>query len=165
MGYTHYWDFKGNVAPKDLQDGENKFAKVAEIVKVCLKKVTDKGIGIGAGSGNGGTPKISKTAIVFNGIGEGSCETFFVRSDDGEWNFCKTGEKPYDLLVCLSLLAFKEVFGDDFSYRSDGITREAYENRESNEYWKKIGFVPKGPSQGWATAYGVWDEVKKEMNL
>ena len=94
MGYTHYWEFKGKTAPKDLQDGENKFAKVAEIVKVCLKKVTDKGIGIGAGSGNGGTPKISKTAIVFNGVGEGSCETFFVHSDDGEWNFCKTGENP-----------------------------------------------------------------------
>lgn len=164
MGYTHYWEFKGKVAPKDLQDGENKFAKVAGIVKVCLKKVTGKGIRIAGGMGDG-EPIICDTAIVFNGKGDESYETFAIRYHDGEWNFCKTARKPYDLLVCLTLLAFKEVFGDDFSYRSDGITREDYENRETNEYWKKIGFVPEGPEKEWQKAYEVWDEVKAEMNL
>ena len=159
MGYTHYWEFKGHIAPKDLKDGENKFAKAAELIRKAYNKVTEMGIKIAGGMGDG-QPRMSDHAIVFNGKGDESYETFAIRDNDGEWNFCKTARRPYDLLVCVSLLAFKEVFGDDFSYTSDGITREDYENRESNEYWKKIGFVPEGPEKEWQRAYEVWDEVK-----
>lgn len=164
MGYTHYWEFSGKVAPKDIKDGEKKFAKVAEIVKACAEKV--KGMGVNIAGGNGkGEPTIKENVICFNGKGDESHETFYIATDDGEWNFCKTGLMPYDILVCLSLLAFKAVFGDDFTYRSDGITKEAYENREKNEYWKKINFVPKGPDKEWLAAYNVWDEVKAEFGL
>lgn len=160
MGYTHYWEFKGHIAPKDLEDGENKFARAAELIRKAYNKVTEMGIEIADGMGEGGEPIISNSEVWFNGRGDESRETFAIRADDGEWNFCKTARRPYDLLVCVSLLAFKEVFGEDFSYKSDGITKEAYENRESNEDWKKIGFVPEGPEEEWMEAYKVWEEIK-----
>lgn len=160
MAYSHYWEFKGHIAPKDLENGENKFARAAELIRKAYNKVTEMGIEIADGTGEGGEPTISDSEIYFNGKGDESYETFAIRADDGEWNFCKTARRPYDLLVCVSLLAFKEAFGEDFSYKSDGITKEDYENRESNEHWKKIGFVPEGPEKEWMEAYKVWEEIK-----
>lgn len=160
MGYTHYWEFKEGIAPKDFENGENKFAKAAELIRKACKKVTEMGIEIADGTGEGGEPTIDNYAVVFNGKGDESYETFAIEANEGEWACCKTQKKPYDLLVCVSLLAFKEVFGDDFSYKSDGITKEAYENRENNEYWKQIGFVPEGPEEEWMEAYKVWEEIK-----
>ena len=164
MGYTHRWWFKNRLAPKDIENGEEKFAKVAEIVKVCLKKVTDKGIKIAGGSGEG-EPTINAKCVCFNGLDDEAYETFHIAIDRDEFDFTKTNRNPYDLLVCLALLALKEVFGEDFNYSSDGITREDYENRDKNEYWKKIGFVPESPEKEWLDAYEVWDEVKTEMGL
>ena len=160
MGYTHYWEFKDNIAPKDFKDGENKFARAAELIRKAYNKVTEMGIEIVDGMGEGGEPTISDSEVYFNGKGDESCETFGIQANDGEWNCCKTARRPYDLLVCVSLLAFKEAFGDDFSYKSDGITKEAYENRENNKYWKQIGFVPEGPEEEWMEAYKVWEEIK-----
>ena len=159
MSYSHYWEFKGHIAPKDLEDGENKFARAAELIRKAYNKVTEMGIEIADGMGEG-EPTISDSEVYFNGKGDESYETFAIRDDDGEWNCCKTARRPYDLLVCVSLLAFKEAFGDDFSYKSDGITKEAYENRENNKYWKQIGFVPEGPEEEWMEAYKVWEEIK-----
>ena len=159
MGYTHYWEFKDNIAPKDFKDGENKFARAAELIRKAYNKVTEMGIEIADGMGEG-EPTISNKEVCFNGKGDESCETFGIQANDGEWNFCKTARRTYDLLVCVSLLAFKEAFGDEFSYKSDGITKEAYENRENNKYWKQIGFVPEGPEEEWMEAYKVWEEIK-----
>ena len=159
MGYTHYWEFKDNIAPKDFKDGENKFARAAELIRKAYNKVTEMGIEIADGMGEG-EPTISDTEVYFNGKGDESCETFGIQANDGEWKCCKTARRPYGLLVCVSLLAFKETFGDDFSYKSDGITKEAYENRENNKYWKQIGFVPEGPEEEWMEAYKVWEEIK-----
>lgn len=159
MGYTHYWEFKDNIAPKNFKDGENKFARAAELIRKAYNKVTEMGIEIADGMGEG-EPTISDREVYFNGKGDESCETFGIQANDGKWNFCKTARRPYDLLVCVSLLAFKEAFGDDFSYKSDGITKEAYENRENNKYWKQIGFVPEGPEEEWMEAYKVWEEIK-----
>lgn len=166
MGYTHYWNFKGNVAPDAMEGGAEKFKTVARLgVKMC-DKVRSMGIDICGGDGYF-TPTFCSTRIIFNGNEEKgeAHETFAIESNDGKWNFCKTARKPYDLLVCLMLLTFKYVFGDDFEYSSDGITREAYENRDKNEYWKQIGFVPKGVDKGWATAYEVWEQVKAENGI
>lgn len=164
MGYTHYWNFAGNTAPKDLKDGEKRFAEAARIINACADKVKGMGVEIAGGVGNG-SPTINERAIYFNGKGRESYETFYVALDRDGWDFCKTARRPYDILVCLSLLALKSVFGEDFKYTSDGITKEAYENRESNEYWKKINFVPEGPGKEWQAAYKVWEEVKTELGL
>jgi len=165
MGYTHYWNFSGKVAPKDIERGAEKFARASEIIKTCLAKVTAKGVKIGDALGRSLKPIINDTEVLFNGYLDKSCETFYISLDRGGWDFCKTAREPYDLLVCLSLLAFKYAFGDDFKYTSDGITKEDYENRESNEYWKRTGYVPKGVEQEWQAAYDMWDEVKAELEL
>lgn len=166
MGYTHHWKFRDDTAPAEFKNGAEKFEKAAYLgVKLC-DKVRSRGIEICGGNGYG-NPAFSRGKVVFNGSAEKGedYETFAMEPNDGIYNFCKTEYRPYDLLVCLMLLAFKHFFGEDFIYWSDGITREAYENRESNAYWKKIGFVPKGIDEGWATAYEVWEEVKREQGL
>lgn len=164
MGYSHYWNFTGKVAPKDLRDGEERFAEAARIINVCADKVKGTGVEIAGGDGNG-NPVINERKICFNGKGKESHETFCIALDRDGWDFCKTAHKPYDILVCLSLLAFKSVFGGDFDYTSDGITKEDYEDRENNEYWKKINFVPEGPEKEWQAAYKVWEEVRAELGL
>jgi hypothetical protein len=166
MGYTQHWKFRDDIAPAEFENGADKFEKAAHLgVKLC-DKVRSLGIEICGGDGYG-NPAFSRGKVVFNGSAEKreDYETFAMAPNDGVYNFCKTSEKPYDLLVCLMLLAFKHFFGEDFIYWSDGITKEDYDNRESNTYWKKIGFVPKGVDKGWQKAYEVWEEVKREEGI
>lgn len=74
-----------------------------------------------------GTPMINESQVWFNGDKKTgmSHETFNVQwfPSGGEVKgFCKTARKPYDLLVCVSLLAFKHAFDnpDVFTFSSDG---------------------------------------------
>lgn len=161
MGYSHYWQFTGKIAPKELKDGEARFANAVKLIKVLRKEVEKRGVELAGGLGEG-EPTINDSLVWLNGKGKDAHETFRISIEDGEWDFCKTDRKPYDVMVCLCLLAFKDAFGEDFSYTSDGITREEYENRENNEYWKKIGFVPEGPEKEWQAAYDIWDKVTME---
>jgi len=159
MGYTHYWEFKGKVAPSKIENGKEKWELVTSKVKEALKYVKGKGIRIGNWDGTKEIPTITENIISFNGMGKDAHETFCIPFKEEGWRFCKTARKPYDLLVCLTLLAFKEAFGDDFEYTSDGITKEEYEDRENNEYWKSINFVPEGPGKEWQEAYDAWEKI------
>lgn len=47
MGYTHYWEFKGKVAPSEIENGKEKWELVTSKVKEALKYVKGKGIRIG----------------------------------------------------------------------------------------------------------------------
>jgi len=40
--------------------------------------------------------------------------------EKGVFGFCKTARKPYDLVVCVSLLIMKEHLKEDFGFSSDG---------------------------------------------
>lgn len=40
--------------------------------------------------------------------------------EKGVFGFCKTARKPYDLVVCVSLLIIKEHLKEDFGFSSDG---------------------------------------------
>jgi len=114
--YTHYWEFKSK--PKNVKDGDKKFKKSVELLKKCLKDVSVK-----LASGNGtGKPVFTDTKVCFNGVGDDSYETCYLAFDnaDYEFDFCKTARKPYDVVVCLTLLCFKNFFGEDFKYSSDG---------------------------------------------
>ena len=94
MGYTHYWDTKSHKE-------ENRLKAVALILE--LLKNSD--IVIVNGSGEVGTkPTINHDIISFNGVDDDSHETFYIPFSKREWNFCKTARKPYDLIVCVSLL-------------------------------------------------------------
>ncbi len=74
-----------------------------------------------------GKPMINESQIWFNGDEKTGTdhETFGIKwfeDAKNEYQFCKTARKPYDLLVCVSLLAMREAFKGTgaFSFRSDG---------------------------------------------
>ena len=163
MGYTHHWKFRNGIAPMDFENGAEKFAKAAYLgVKLC-DKVRERGIEICGGDGHF-APAFSRGKVVFNGNAEKNedYETFAITPDDGEYNFCKTEFRPYDLLVCLMLLDFKHFFGEDFIYWSDGVTRESIKDPKNLAYWERIGYTPK-IEEDWETAYEIWEEVEREL--
>ena len=142
MGYTHYWKFKQN--PKDIKNGADKFKKAVNMLKVGLTKspkkvdfkyydyknntIKDVDVDLVLAGGNGtGEPVFDDECVCFNGLftpeTDFSHETCCIQLDEPdnfEFDFCKTNEKPYDVAVCLTLLCFKDSFGDDFTYSSDG---------------------------------------------
>ncbi len=82
---------------------------------------SDEKIIIGDGAGNLSplnTPEFSSKAVVFNGVGENSHETFYIEKKDIDLNFCKTARKPYDLLVCACLIAAADIL--NYTISSDG---------------------------------------------
>ena len=140
MGYTHYWSFKNQVAPQDIDYGCKKFKKAVALFKKCLAECNgkthypnwgdnrfEKEVPMVLAGGNGhGEPIITDTDVIFNGEWENdnSHETFAISIDMGGSNFCKTDRKPYDTAVCLALLCFKRAFEDDFNFFSDGVRGE-----------------------------------------
>ena len=139
MGYTHYFNFKNDCAPQDIDNACSKFKRAVELFKEGLKlqgnklpyeriiynedwtvkeRVQENANLVLTGGDGTGDPTITDTDVIFNG--NPSCETFAICIDKPGWDFCKTNRRPYDFAVCLALLCFKEAFGDDFSFRSDG---------------------------------------------
>ena len=120
MGYTHYWKFKKN--PAELVNGKEKFIKAVELIKEGLKHLKDIELADGSAIENS-KPIFSETEVWFNGKGNTGYESVAIMLDDPNdynFNFCKTARQPYGVAVCLTLLCFKEAFGEDFSYSSDG---------------------------------------------
>jgi hypothetical protein len=147
MGYTHYWDYH----PEQIQDEtelKRKFSNAVKQIKKChafLKKNPYAHEGVAGGyydeshckirGGLGeGLPVFKEDEILFNGDAKQYLdhESFHIKwdnkGDDGGdlWGFCKTARKPYDVLVCMSLIALEESFNDSkvFSYSSDGDESE-----------------------------------------
>lgn len=130
MGYTHYWNFSKVV--KDIDNSEKKFAAAVRLFKEKIKELPQS-IRLANGIGEG-EPIITPTKLVFNGSAENGedYETFSITLADDEsessFNFCKTARLPYDAAVCLALLCFKDAYGSDFNYSSDGdINDEGWE--------------------------------------
>ena len=120
MGYTHYWRFhKDRMTTKELRES---FKLVSEEIKQ-LHEALPKDIVIRGGMGEG-EPIINESEIWFNGDEEKGedHETFCIEwKGEGGFSFCKTARKPYDLLVCASLLSFHNHFSRDvFQLSSDG---------------------------------------------
>lgn len=113
MGYTHYWDFKKK--PANIENGKEKFKKAVEMFRNAYKHFN---VPIADGMGIG-EPVITDDTLCFNGVGKDGYEgCYFDINSQSE--FCKTQKQPYDVVVCFAIRCFKEAFGDDFSFRSDG---------------------------------------------
>jgi hypothetical protein len=134
MGYTHYWTFDRSKMTQD--ELKIAFKKAVDEI-VNLKNNLPKEIVIKGGQGDG-EPIFSEEEIWFNGNSESDedHETFGITFEKPEpryqgeivnFGFCKTARKPYDLLVCASLIALNKYMPEAFTYSSDG--------RE--EDWKK----------------------------
>jgi hypothetical protein len=143
MGYTHYWTYNPNKI-KSIEELRNRFRKVAEIVRYARNLVDhqyehrgqaggfydDVKCTIKGGLGEG-TPMINESQIWFNGDAktEMDHETFSIQwyPDGGiDKGFCKTARKPYDVLVCVTLLAMQKEFRGTgaFTFSSDGYNSE-----------------------------------------
>jgi hypothetical protein len=147
MGYTHYWDYHPELIT-DEKELKNKFHTAVKQIKKCYEALkrnpyAHKGVAGGyydeshcniRGGMGTGLPVFKKDEILFNGDAKQYLdhESFHLKwnNNDGDggdlWGFCKTARKPYDILVCLSLIILEKVFNDPkvFSYSSDGDESE-----------------------------------------
>jgi len=130
MGYTHYWTFKKKV--KNITNGESAFKTAVELFKRGLEIARDKhnlnyadllGNGVGVDE-----PIIEDDKLIFNGKRPDDYETFAITTESEGFDFCKTARCPYDVFVCLALLCFEDVFGDQIEVSSDG-------ERNNDEGW------------------------------
>lgn len=144
---------------KRIENHIKAFKEIAKDVQLIVDEARKKGIVICDGSGKG-NPIISQTNIWLNGDGskELDHETFaFDLFDIGRfnkienlendeiWSFCKTAHKPYDLVVCASLMAIKHHLKSDFKISSDGSI-EYGEWKEAIEFYENL-FNRKAPKQ------------------
>lgn len=144
MGYTHYWTYNPN-AIENTEELRKKFLQAVCWIDQAHKMIKkDKFIHKGQAGGfyddtpcrikgglGEGRPMINESQIWFNGDAKTGMdhETFSIQwypSGGIDKGFCKTARKPYDLLVCVSLLAFKKAFDDYkvFHFSSDGDNSE-----------------------------------------
>ena len=122
MGFSHYWTPAKNVEDDAWQDFIEVFEKMLDHVNRKM------GIDIVNGYGDEDThAKITDEVVMFNGLGEDSHETFRLNRG-GEWDFCKTARKPYDLLV-VATIHLGEQFGIIKEWSSDGDEDELREGK------------------------------------
>jgi hypothetical protein len=143
MGYTHYWTYKPN-AIIDIEELRKRFRRAVEIVYKAKNLIDhqyehrgqaggfydDIKCKIKGGLGEG-RPMINESQIWFNGDAKTGTnhDTFSIQwypSVGKEKGFCKTARKPYDVLVCVTLLAMNEQFKGTgaFTFSSDGDNSE-----------------------------------------
>ena len=121
MGYTHYWSVKK--APK---------GKAAQIEKAyqkaileCAKVIRYYSETFGGLSGYSAhcEPRLYGGLKVNGSNRVGSCEDFVMRehfSENAEFEFCKTGQYPYDTVVTACLIILKHRLGPMIDVSSDG---------------------------------------------
>lgn len=114
MGYTHYFPHKTvtqEVWDKIMQD-------CIHLRRAALPKNIEIGYWDGTGTISG---EFGTNRIAFNGVGSDSHESFVLnREAQEDFSFCKTARKPYDLLVCACLLAYKFHSPKTIKISSDG---------------------------------------------
>jgi hypothetical protein len=142
MGYTHYWYYNPS---KSKVGTEEAFSKAVTEVRKYKTMLESRGLVVRGPMGEGDL-ELDSDVIAYNGDGsqgldhESFCVERTHQAPREGFAFCKTARKPYDTLVCLTLIALFEAFGDPavFSYCSDGDDeeqewQEAYEiYREAN---------------------------------
>ena len=121
MGYTHYFTFNKKEAASKLEAKyQNAIKKIDRIVKFAYNKEGISLSGYSAHAKNYG-------GINFNGKQDDGLETFYLRehfSQNEAFNFCKTGERPYDVVVVAALITLKHVLGENVMVESDGSTKD-----------------------------------------
>ena len=121
-GYTHYYPYNRGFT-------QEEWDKIVKEAKRLFAAAKAKGISIKGGNGSG-SPIANDQEIIFNGDAskkEGEWpngedhETFALTPENpGDFQFCKTAQKPYDAVV-VSLLAFiKQIAKDALKISSDG---------------------------------------------
>jgi len=112
MGYTHYWNVR--------EEGEKSFAFLLADTKTIIDAERSHVVLVNGMGDEGTSPELSEGRIVFNGEDPDGYETFYFAKDGRGFQFCKTGRKPYDAIVCAVLIRAKVHYGDGIEISSDG---------------------------------------------
>ena len=110
MGYTHYWR-TGKRKP-----GEKNYNL---FMKECRELVAASDVPL--------VKSCEAVSIMFNGVeDEGHEDCYFPSSPDqlDEFQFCKTAQKPYDIVVTAALCILQERCGKLVEVSSDGNAEE-----------------------------------------
>lgn len=127
MDYTHYW-----IRPVEID--KEIFKTIKGEMEIAIERLP---VVIGNGTGNGKF-KPGNDCVIFNGYGDDSNEFFYFPQKgaaielytDRPFNekrvleFCKTGKKPYDLVVMVCLLIAKWHLKSDIIIHSDGDSQD-----------------------------------------
>jgi hypothetical protein len=127
MGYTHYWSFKASRG-----DAKQVEAKYQRAVKACDKVVKFYSKLNGGLSGYSAHAK-GYGGINVNGSGDDGHETFILRehySQNEAGNFCKTAQKPYDIVVVACLIILQHYLGTNIEVGSDGDVSEWHDGMQ-----------------------------------
>lgn len=164
MGYTHYWDKKGNFNTKKFAEFTNKVKKIVEAIDtkgpiggvyyLAAKDAVEVAIDIAGGAGEKGSkPILNDNEVCFNGLEDNSHESFYIQNRDDSldaFSFCKTARKPYDIAVTASLIAFKHTFAYGTKISSDGNIDEWADGLSLyNRLVKKQDIVAKEKLETW----------------
>jgi len=117
MGYTHYWKITERL-DKDWDKWTSFLPDAMKIMSYASQKL-DIALADAFGQTKGDA-MISLSGISMNGYKDESHESFVLRPDVTDFEFCKTAEKPYDTVVTAILILAKETFGDVIEVTTDG---------------------------------------------
>lgn len=118
MGYTHYYEQKGQSTPEQM-------ALVVADCKTILEYAKKENIGVfgwdDEKQGFFGEPLITQKVIEINGDESKGLdyETFFFCPNDMRSRFCKTARLEYDTVVCSILISMTNRL-NGFKFSSDG---------------------------------------------
>lgn len=97
MGYTHYWRKARAATPGEWDN-------FTGAVRAILAVPSLSGL-VQYESDDASPVQADSNTVRFNGKGDDGHETFVIGPEACDFDFCKTARKPYDLVVCLVLLA------------------------------------------------------------
>jgi len=128
MGYTHYFETKGEIRIN------------VPVIKAIVEKFKDI---IDHDETSDQNCIVNDEMILLNGIEDLGHETFVIRGNVKEWEFCKTARKPYDIVVCMILLVLKKENGKMFSFSSDGFCKKGIDNEwyEATKVLNEMCFI------------------------
>lgn len=112
MGYTHYWQLPTKtISNSKWQEVIQKVSKLLNNYPNFLKEKNIDFFSIHGGLGEE-EPIINSNEIILNGnaFQDQDFETFsFYKDQQNLFNFCKTGRRPYDLIVTTILLILHNI--------------------------------------------------------
>lgn len=129
MGYTHYFQQLKDCSPA-------AWAKLCNALPALALKVSNEAPIAREYDSAGEPPAITEDDILFNGVGNNGHETMHLsrkrtvedyqrgRPDSEAFHFCKTAEKPYDVIV-VALLCLAHTYAPGvWRISSDGNANE-----------------------------------------
>ena len=114
MGYTHYFrTTRGELDEEAFISFAQDCERIFDLAKADgIETQWEHDCALG--------PQATPELVRFNGVGSEGHETFYFPRETESFSFCKTAQKPYDVVVVAVLCAAKERFGGAVEISSDG---------------------------------------------